>query len=101
MYQPSAEQAEKDRVAAYEAGIPHGEYDTKCCDCILQVNCFAPAIYYCAMSLHLYTLRYRFNAITCSAGYVPPGNKYKNLPTIHLQVVSDLVSFVLLRAGCA
>ncbi|KAL3139523.1 hypothetical protein ABBQ38_003846 [Trebouxia sp. C0009 RCD-2024] len=46
MYQPSPEQAEKDRLAAYEAGIPHG--------------------------------------------YVPPGNKYKDLPTIHLQVVSDL-----------
>ena len=25
MYQPSAEQAEIDRQAAYEAGIPHGE----------------------------------------------------------------------------
>lgn len=24
MYQPSAEQAEKDRMAAYEAGVPHG-----------------------------------------------------------------------------
>ena len=27
-----------------------------------------------------------------SAGYVPPGNKDKDLATIHLQVVSDLVS---------
>ena len=26
MYQPSAEQAEKDRMAAYEAGVPHGEF---------------------------------------------------------------------------
>ncbi len=25
MYQPSAEQAERDRLAAYEAGVPHGE----------------------------------------------------------------------------
>ncbi|KAL3154606.1 hypothetical protein ABBQ32_014056 [Trebouxia sp. C0010 RCD-2024] len=46
MYQPSPEQAEKDRLSAYEAGVPHG--------------------------------------------YVPPGNKYKDLPTIHLQVVSEL-----------
>ncbi|KAL0023269.1 hypothetical protein WJX77_001673 [Trebouxia sp. C0004] len=46
MYQPTAEQADKDRLAAYEAGVPHG--------------------------------------------YVPPGNKYKDLATIHLQVVSDL-----------
>ena len=29
MYQPSAEQAEKDRQAAYEAGVPHGQYVTK------------------------------------------------------------------------
>lgn len=28
MYQPSAEQAEEDRVAAYEAGIPHGEFSS-------------------------------------------------------------------------
>ncbi|KAA6421379.1 MAG: hypothetical protein FRX49_08656 [Trebouxia sp. A1-2] len=46
MYQPTTEQADKDRLAAYEAGVPHG--------------------------------------------YVPPGNKYKDLATIHLQVVSDL-----------
>ena len=26
MYQPSAEQAEKDRLAAYEAGVPHGKF---------------------------------------------------------------------------
>lgn len=26
MYQPSAEQAEQDRQAAYEAGVPHGQY---------------------------------------------------------------------------
>lgn len=25
MYQPTAEQAEKDRLAAYEAGVPHGK----------------------------------------------------------------------------
>ena len=37
-----------------------------------------------------------------SAGYVPPGNKYKDLATIHLQVVSDLVSSrLLIRAGNA
>ena len=31
-----------------------------------------------------------------SAGYVPPGNKYKDLPTIRLQIVSSLVSVQLL-----
>ncbi len=25
MYQPTTEQAEKDRLAAYEAGVPHGK----------------------------------------------------------------------------
>lgn len=31
MYQPSAEQAEKDRQAAYAAGVPHGELISHCC----------------------------------------------------------------------
>lgn len=46
MYQPSREQAEADRAAAYEAGVPHG--------------------------------------------YVAPGDRFKGLPTIQLQVVSEL-----------
>ncbi|KAF6264124.1 hypothetical protein COO60DRAFT_1634562 [Scenedesmus sp. NREL 46B-D3] len=46
MYQPSREQAEADRAAAYEAGVPHG--------------------------------------------YIAPGDRFKGLPTIELQVVSQL-----------
>lgn len=32
MYQPTAEQAEQDRRAAYEAGVPHGQ-------CVYTVVC--------------------------------------------------------------
>ena len=60
MYHPTAEQAEADRRAAYESGVPHG--------------------------------------------YVAAGDKYKDLPTITLNVVSDLVggwlgSWVISRGG--
>lgn len=48
MYSASKEQADADRAAAYEAGVPHG--------------------------------------------YVVPGDKYRDLPTIELWVVSELVS---------
>lgn len=39
MYQPSAEQAEKDRLAAYEAGVPHGKLTAKLTDdCTAEVS---------------------------------------------------------------
>lgn len=46
MYHPTAEQADADRIHAYNTGVPHG--------------------------------------------YVAPGDKYKDLPTIELMVVSEL-----------
>ena len=49
MYHPTPEQAEADRRAAYESGVPHG--------------------------------------------YVAPGDKYRDLPSITLRVVSELVSW--------
>jgi hypothetical protein len=48
MYHPTPEQAEADRRAAYESGVPHG--------------------------------------------YVAPGDKYRDLPSITLRVISELVS---------
>jgi hypothetical protein len=30
--------------------------------------------------------------LLCAAGYVAPGDKFKDQPTIELQVISDLVS---------
>lgn len=99
MYQPSPEQAEKDRMAAYEAGVPHGESNKLISRLamivkqgLLHVQCIAVP-----SPLRVNVIAFIAFQLTLvdAAGYVPPGNKYKDLPTIHLQVVSDLVSLRL------
>lgn len=63
MYQPSAEQAEKDREKAFEKGVPHGES---------------------GVADHTIS--------EIASGFVAAGDKYRGLPTIELTVVSAMVS---------
>ena len=102
MYQPSAEQAEKDRKAAYEAGVPHGEFSRLIMSvAVAHEHQNALPLQHTTAPGHLILTVHVTVSVQSleSAGYLPPGNKYRDLPTIHLQVVSDLVSSRLARAG--
>jgi hypothetical protein len=82
MYAPSKEQAEEDRARAYEAGVPHGER-----------ACAPPAARGVrpAAAEPSSQPRPRRPCWPAPAGYVAPGDRFKDLPTIELLVVSDLV----------
>ena len=76
MYNPTPQQAEIDRKKAYDSGIPHGAASTAECHITTHEG------RRCSM----------FEGCICAgAGYVAPGNKYKDLPTISMLVVSELV----------
>lgn len=150
MYQPSREQAEADRAAAYEAQVPHGELSctsmlasnesalTCCCCCstpaaparccLACMHLMMPQVHCPVLHDGFMTCRYRAalqkgsyvawlmllmiatalycggpmiisslqngtfkQSLLCFAGYVAPGDRFKDLPTIELLVVSDLV----------
>jgi hypothetical protein len=93
MYAPTKEQAEQDRRAAYEAGVPHGRLSHG-----PRRRCLAPAAWHARKARGCAPLRsparaaLHFRALPPPiTGYVAPGKRPQGEPTITLTVVSDLV----------
>jgi hypothetical protein len=87
MYNPTAEEAERDRRDACDSGVPHG-MRRLALETLLRSGG------------HMFSIKYHVTPCVpgqrllpgAFAGFVATGDKYSSLPTLPLLVVSELVS---------